>query len=167
MSAELTVALVMSAASLLTTLGMLVKASLDVRASKHKIRAEAEASVADADESRASAVEKYDQTVARMVIRQGNQEKRIDELKETIRCNQETANARIVQLEQEVWDTREENRMLRDEVENLKGDAVNYKTAISSLLHENGALKEWAERLVRQITALGAVPDPFVKGVKK
>jgi chromosome segregation ATPase len=145
--------------SLLAILISLFKAP----AEKKKLVKEGEASDADAELSQASAIEKYEQTVSRMADRQTNLEKQNDALKDQIRCDRDAFNSRIDLLEQESQQVQAENARLRMEVDALKTEIETYKIANKSLLHENGELKEWAERLVNQIKGLGAEPTPFIQ----
>jgi chromosome segregation ATPase len=127
---------------------------------------------AETDKTKAEAVKIY-QEVASDVRKE--QEEREDEWAakfkvqskeiDALKCDRDIANNEIAQLKREVQLTQAENVKLQAKVDVLEGEATNYRTAISTLLHENGALKEWCERLVKQFMSLcpGVEPEPFIK----
>jgi peptidoglycan hydrolase CwlO-like protein len=154
--------LVTSIVALLTVAALLTNTYLSARAAKiNNKKTGAEADAADADESRANAIKTYDETVNNLLIRQGEQGKEINDLRRII----DAANSKIEHLVYEVELWREKSIKLQSRIDELEKEAVNYRTAISTLLHENGALKEWAERLIKQIMLLcpGVEPEPLTK----
>lgn len=127
---------------------------------------------AETDKTKAEAVKIYQEVAADVRKEQAEQEKEwetrlaaqekeIDDLKH----GRDAANNRIAQLEHEIQLNHDENTKLQGRIDELEKEATNYRTAIATLLHENGALKEWCERLVKQFMRLcpGVEPEPFVK----
>jgi hypothetical protein len=80
-----------------------------------------------------------------------------------LKTDRDVTREEVALLRRQIQLTQSENLELRMKIDGLEKEVEAYKVANTSLLHENGALKEWCERLVRQLTCLGAVPDPFVK----
>jgi chromosome segregation ATPase len=130
---------------------------------RRKTQAEAKSLQGSAEASAASAAERYEGMAARMAVKQESMEKQIDDLKR----GRDTANNRIAQLEHEIQLTQAENVTLCAEIVEMKKEINNFKATISSVLRENGKLKEWCERLVHQIQSYGKEPEPFVVQVAK
>jgi chromosome segregation ATPase len=123
-----------------------------------KAPAEKRGLLGGAKDSEASATKQYAEIVKMMGEQRAELEKEIevqnaeiDELKQKQKCS----NIRLEQLELE-------HQAELATIAELKKEIEVYKIANKTLLHENGALKRWAERLVNQIQGLGVEPTPFV-----
>jgi chromosome segregation ATPase len=121
----------------------------------------------EGDQARADAIESYEQTVTHLQERLGNVEKQNETIREQNRCDRDAFNTRVDLLEEEADQLKAENIRLHTEIDALKMEIENYKVANRTLIHENGELKAWAERLVAQVKGLGAKPVPFATTAKR
>jgi len=130
-----------------------------------KAPAERRGLLGGAKDSEASATKQYAEIVKMMGEQRRELEAEIesretetDKLESALKCS----NLRIEQLERAHELALATIEAYKLEVIELKKEVEVYKIANKTLLHENGALKHWAERLVKQIQGLGVEPTPFV-----
>lgn len=165
MSETGTIALIVSIISALVTIaGFFFK--------RKQTAAETDKTSTESELNKAEAVKIYQEVAKEVREEQADHEKEwVAKLKEQdkeiteLKHGRDAANNRIAQLEHEIQLNNDRNTKLQNRIDELEKEAINYRTAISTLLHENGALKEWCERLVRQVMSIcpGIEVEPFVK----
>ena len=104
---------------------------------------------AEASESEANAADKFEQMAARVAKRM-----------EVIECENEANRLEIRQLKDHI---AEQDRIIMS----LRLELKEAQAKIDDLLVENGDLKKWAEKLVKQVIALGGVPETVDKKHEK